>query len=317
MTPIVSIIIPTIGREGFLTAAIESAVIAARKVGIEGDSLEVIVIDDGEGGAAAEACKRVGTESRAQLRYVRSAKAPRGGAAAARNQGIRMATADAIYLLDDDDKFLPNRFETSLPLMRSGNFDVVLENALREYVDGSGRPAYVTGPEDPATNPFLMLISGNERSHVASGATAFTKEVFLRTGGYDETLHDGEDGEFLCSLALHGRVALVAGAPVTTISIHADNSSRPDRRAYWKNVKALARLHERMRGGTWPAEAAAVRDCICGKLDFALTQYRKLSPSYWSRLSGGAKALYYFPWDCMSINNAKSVVVWLVRRRES
>ena len=60
-------------------------------------------------------------------------------------RGLFRLGGDYIFLLDDDDQFLADRFHCSLSLLRSGQYDAVLERTLRVYADEAGLP-YETGP---------------------------------------------------------------------------------------------------------------------------------------------------------------------------
>ena len=140
--------------------------------------------------------------------------------------------------------------------------------------------------------------------------------MFLRLGGQDEKLRFGEDGEFLLRLGLFGRVAFLAGDPVAAYFFHSRNSSRAENLQYYQSVQSLSHFHRNTRGAK--AEARRfVRRVIAQKLDYVLTAYRRESPTYLSRLRGGTAALWFYPWDCLTWNNLKSVGVWLLKGRNA
>lgn len=276
-------------------------------------SVEVIVVDDGHDDPARDVCD--GAAARGMLvRYERSERGPGAGPAPCRNQGVRTARSEFVFLLDDDDTFLPRRFAASVPLLAEG-YDLVLEPSLRVHVAEPSREAFVTGPYGEWDDPLRFLIEGGPPSHVTPGATSFRKSTFVRAGGYDDALRYGEDGELLLRMCLHGRVALVGGEPVVRIAIHADNSTRPDRLELWQNIKALARFHRKVRSGPWRQPAQYTSKVLAGKLDYVLTQCRLQEPGYASRIRQGLLALRYFDWRCTTANNLKSIVVWLAWRR--
>src|SRR5262249_47537935 len=102
--------------------------------------------------------------------------------------------------------------------------------------------------------------------------------------------------------------------PVALVTIHGHNTSRPDRLRYWYIMKALRHLYRSLkRIGAWK-EVAVVRHCISGKLDFVLTRIRIEEDRYFERLKTGLKALYHFPVTCLTLNNLKSIYVFLVRK---
>lgn len=317
MTPLISVVIPTHKRPLFLDEALRS-VEAARLVAIiDSEQLEIVVVDDGHDDSTRMVCEARHREFPTVVRYQRSLKGPRAGPASCRNQGIRDARGVLIYLLDDDDAYLSNRFVKSVRLLTQENFDVVLEPSLRVFINDPTKPSYVTGPYGNPENAFNFLMTGGEKSHITPGASAFRKTVFDRAGGYDETLRYGEDGELLLRLCLVGRTVLVGGDPVVRIAIHNENSSRCDQLHVSQNIKALARLYQKMRAGSWPEETTFIRHALSGKLDFALTECRRVASNYPARIMAGARVLRAFDLRCTSFNNLKSVAVWLTKRAKS
>jgi len=100
----VSVVIPTYNRARLVPNAVRSVLAAAR------ESDEVIVIDDG----STDDTERALGKWRDRIRYVR---VPNGGAGAARNHGVRIATAPLVSFLDSDDEWLPDKLELQRMLM--------------------------------------------------------------------------------------------------------------------------------------------------------------------------------------------------------
>jgi glycosyltransferase involved in cell wall biosynthesis len=315
MMPRLSVIIPTFRRPAFLREALGSVENARATASLSPDEIEVVVIDDGHDHLVQDICEERSGEWSIPVRYQQSAQGPGAGPSRCRDQGIRAARGELIHLLDDDDTFLPPRFANSVRLLTTGGFDAVFEPSLRAFMDEPSRPSFITGPYGSHERPFEFLLSGGPRSHITPAATSFRKSIYERCGGYDEDLRYGEDGEFLLRLCLYGRVALVDGAPVATISIHGANTSRPANIAHWQNVKSLACLHRKLRNSRWPEEAALIRNALATKLDFALTECRRKAPTYRQRLLQGARALRYYDWRCLTVQNVKSIAVWVTKGR--
>ncbi len=102
--PLFSIVIPTYGRAELLELAVASVL----RQSIE--DFEVIVVDDGNSGLTARF-------SDPRCRIV--PRLVQGGAAAARNDGIRAAQGRFVTFLDDDDEFTPDRLAIALAGLRS------------------------------------------------------------------------------------------------------------------------------------------------------------------------------------------------------
>ena len=313
----VGVVIPTCKRNEFLRQALTSAVLAWESSGDETANICITVVDDGHQDSTRDLVNNAPRGLVTQIKYLRTPAGPMHGPAAARNHGIKNTRAKLIYFLDDDDQFLPNRFENSLPLLLNDKCDVVLESSLRKYVDEMTKSSFITGPERTDQAAFYYLLTGGERSHITPGATSFTKAIFNKTGEIDEELHYGEDGEFLLRLCLNGRVVLISAEPVVIYSIHGNNSSRAECLHYWQNIKSLSRLYKKMKNGNWAEQTEFIKCYTSAKLDYALTQYRRESVTYLARIKGGILAMRYFPFDCLTWNNFKSIVVWALKSRSS
>ena len=88
--PVVSVVVPTRGRAAYLEVTLDS--LLGQRAGIPH---EILVVDDGDGGATADAVR-----ARPGVRYI-----PHGegrGLNAARNTGLREAGAALIAFVDDD-----------------------------------------------------------------------------------------------------------------------------------------------------------------------------------------------------------------------
>ena len=106
MSPLVSIIIPTYDRWPMLCEAVES---------VRGQTcrdFELIVVDDGSEDGTSENLARYGPG----LRLLRQR---RGGAAAARNTGVRSSTGKYLAFLDSDDLWKAKKLETQVAFMES------------------------------------------------------------------------------------------------------------------------------------------------------------------------------------------------------
>jgi glycosyltransferase involved in cell wall biosynthesis len=313
--PEISVVIPTCNRPEFLRKAISSVAAAADAAGRPGLALEIVIADDGHSAASKSACEEMGATISYALIYLRTDAGPYKGPGGTRNQGVRAAKGQFVYLLDDDDQFLEGRFKRSLPLLRSGNFDAVFERTRREFSDGSGRKSYLHGPDgrvcgDPAQLLEYMLTVGKEGS-LSQAAVSFTKKVFESIGGVDESLRYAQDGEFLLRIGALTRVAMVGGEPVAIDFIHGHNHSRPQNLSYYNAINMLRVLYNRLKDFRAAPQRAVVRHALAGKLDLALTRCRVETDSYAERLLRGIQVLQHYPWSCLTRRNIKSIAVWL------
>jgi glycosyltransferase involved in cell wall biosynthesis len=103
--PAVSVIIPAYNRQDTIGEAVFSALGQTR-----GD-IEVIVVDDGSTDGT-EAVVRSIKDPR--VRFIRTGHV---GSVAARNEGFRRASGEAIALLDSDDVWMPRKLERQLEML--------------------------------------------------------------------------------------------------------------------------------------------------------------------------------------------------------
>jgi len=99
--PTISVIIPVYNREQYVAEAIRSVLAQTHP------ATEIWVIDDGSTDNSAAVIQAFGDT----VRYYRQ---PNGGAAAARNQGVELATGDFLAFLDSDDRWLPHKLALQL-----------------------------------------------------------------------------------------------------------------------------------------------------------------------------------------------------------
>lgn len=189
-----SVIIPVFNRQTAVARAVDSV--------LEQDvsDIEIIIVDDGSKPPIALPVKY---QSDDRIRLVAHAK--NGGAAAARNTGMRSARGAWIAFLDSDDRWLPGTLRPRL--------DTAIAAAEREanpllvYVAGfklirQGSPRFeVRHPA--ASRQVVDFASG---CWFSPGSTAlFLREPLLtRVGGQDERLRRFEDVDWFLRIAQAG-----------------------------------------------------------------------------------------------------------------
>lgn len=181
----VSVIIPCYNMAGFVREAVDSAL--AQTV----PAAEIIVVDDGSTeGDLAKTLKRYGDK-------VRVIRRENGGAAAARNTGIKAAIGDWIVCLDADDRLAPRYIERLV-----GRNDVV--SPLLETFGSGPVIRWPGGSKYPKLADFL------KDNQILCGSL-FRRKWWERVGGYDEAMRQGfEDWDFWTRVC-------AAGAEITVL----------------------------------------------------------------------------------------------------
>jgi len=190
--PTISAIVPTYNRAGVIAQAIDSILSQVPAPD------EVLVVDDGSTDDTASVLAQYGDK-------IRVLTQPNGGAAAARNHGIREARGDWLAFLDSDDIWFPGRIEIFLRDIDLLDKEVVLHAANLVFEDSQEEAFSAGGVDFPKgkaarlEEPFDVTIPGPFLS-----CSLMRTDAVRAVGGFDETLPIHEDVLLFRLLALQG-----------------------------------------------------------------------------------------------------------------
>jgi glycosyltransferase involved in cell wall biosynthesis len=202
--PLVSVVIPTYKRPGFLTEGLDSVFAQTFT------DFEVIVVEDGS------------REARPVLEpygnRVRYHWQPNQGVSVARNTGARLARGSWLAFLDDDDLWLPGKLAAQLALTkREPALGIVhtdryiLENGkLRRTLRAERGERLPSG----WVNRELFF-----ENFILTSSVLFRHELFERLGGFDPALSYGEDYKLWLRAAFECPIGFV-DEPLVTYRIH-------------------------------------------------------------------------------------------------
>ena len=198
--PLISVVIPVRNGAHFLPEAVASVIAQ------DYAKIEVIVVDDGSTDAIEAAVAALPI----QVRFLRQEN---GGAAAARNLGIRAASGDLIAFLDVDDLWPHHTLQTHVSwLARHPETDVVIGRAqlMEEAEDGTFQ--FVGSPAEG----FVYYI----------GSALYRRRAFERNGLFDPLLRFAEDTDWFTSA--EGNDLRIDRLDVITLHVrrHAANMTR-------------------------------------------------------------------------------------------
>ena len=183
MTPRISVILPVHNRADVLARAIQSVLDQSLA------AFELIVVDDGSTDGSAGVARSFGDE---RIKVIELGE-NRGGNAA-RNAGVRAATAPLIAFLDSDDTYLPEKLERVV-----GEFD---HRPDLELLVDSFVKVQPSGKRVTRTNPVI-------RDRETFRKALFTRQLWKATPSitvrrdamlafmFDETLRRLQDFDFL------------------------------------------------------------------------------------------------------------------------
>ena len=212
--PRVSVVIPVQNGERYLAAAIEGALAQTHA------PAQVIVVDDGSTDASAAIAASFAPRVRCLARPVS------GGGAAARNDGVALASGEYLAFLDADDLWPPQRLERLLAAFAQQPEADIVFGQVQEFRDGAA-------PDPPRAAPLAT-------------AALIARPAWDRVGG----LGDWAVGEFLDWLLRAREVGLhEITVPDTVLlrRLHESNHSTRRRAEFGEYARVLKASLDRRR----------------------------------------------------------------------
>jgi glycosyltransferase involved in cell wall biosynthesis len=219
----VSVILPVFNGETFIAEAIDSVL----RQGYE--PLEIIVIDDGSTDRTAEVVREYGDRVRYRLQI-------NAGPAAARNNGLGVATGDVLSFIDADDIWPEGKLASQL-----GRFQL---DPTLEAVIGRVQFSIMQQTPDGKTVfvPFRTPVLGANL-----GAGIYRRNVFEKLGHFDQTYRFCEDVDLFLRIREQGIPMVVMDAVTLIYRIHNSNMVREREERDVTFLKALKHSLDRRR----------------------------------------------------------------------
>jgi glycosyltransferase involved in cell wall biosynthesis len=231
IAPLVSVIIPTYNRVGYLPQAIESVLRQEHT----GPPHELIVIDDG----STDETRRV---LELYLSRVRCAYQDHAGLSAARNHGLRLARGEFVLFLDSDDFLLPDAL--------AGLLAQIVDRPDLGAVQGGWRTVDDRGEtlcdvELWHRLPRLDLRTWMMATPVFLGGFLCRRTWAERVGGFDTELAQVEDADFALRLAMLGCQCAWLRRVIVGYRQHSGNMTRDAREQVHAAQRVFTRVFER------------------------------------------------------------------------
>jgi glycosyltransferase involved in cell wall biosynthesis len=195
----ISVVIPAYNSAAFIADAITSIQKQSYPV------FEIIVIDDGSSDDTLAVVKSLpGT--------ILYHKQDNKGPAAARNQGIRLASGLWVAFLDADDQWTPDKIKKQLAILArfpelhliAGDMSEIAQDdtvLTASVLDKHGLlDGYLKDQGRPITNALGMLLSKN---FIPTGTVLVRKETLIAVGMFNEVIHFGEDLELWARISAY------------------------------------------------------------------------------------------------------------------
>lgn len=293
---LVSVVIPCFNRESTLARSIHSVLSQTHR------PHEVIVVDDGSTDRSLEVAEQFSDS-------VRVFSQPNAGAAAARNQGIRLAIGDWIAFLDSDDQWHPEKLELQLDcaqrfpeagLIFCDTQTLQGQNVLMDTRVGKGG---VRGFETKLDGDFKYF--DRLFPQMIRQSRVITSAVMVRRGLnellFPEHIWGSEDWALWLKLGCRYPFALVDRLLVT-MHQQGDNLSSRKGKLYRNDLKVLNDLLSDT--AVEPEE----RELIAGEI-----RARTLGALYYSLIDGDGKESRELlkQIDSTQVSKAKSIQYWI------
>lgn len=177
---LVTVVIPTYNRSRYILEAVNSAISQAYA------RLEVLVIDDGSTDDTAEKLQSLVRQGILRYEYQ-----PNRGRSSARNRGIDLASGEFVTFLDSDDLFEPGKIQVQAEFLTAHPEVGMVHGAYQKFNDagadlGMRKPSWLSGQSYPAILTRWSTLP-------ATPAVMVPRQILTDLGGFDESMHVGED----------------------------------------------------------------------------------------------------------------------------
>jgi glycosyltransferase involved in cell wall biosynthesis len=231
----ISVVIPHHNRSHL----IEQALASIRRQTLQPS--EILIVDDGSQPEHANALQQYSDRARIVLLE------KNGGAARARNAGVKEAHGEFVAFLDDDDEWFPERLELQWNILRADpSLQAVASAMTIRYQDGSEEPLVSHSPQ------IVTLQAALEGTPAMLQTLLIGTETIRRLAGFDPSFLVMEDWEFWIRFTAAGWRAHYLPQPLARL----ERSDRERLTRNWRRYVAMElkvvskhrELYERVRG---------------------------------------------------------------------
>lgn len=231
----VSVIIPTFRRIPMLRRALRGVLEQSSTP----DEVLVIVSDPDE---YDEIFRLDEVAKNNTVRVISCSKRLKGGEA--RNVGIKNASGEIIFFLDDDDHWLPNKIERHLAAhIANRRIGVVYSGAIVRHDSGKRKDTFAFGRPVPE-NVVTAMSEGSFALHTASAVSA-RKTCLDAVDGFDPELSSFQDWDLWLRMAMNEVKFYNIHEPLTIYTLHGGYSVSKDANT---RLHGLKQVHVKYRG---------------------------------------------------------------------
>lgn len=229
MMPYVSVLLPVLNSERYLSSCLES-------IFLQDFNFEIILVDNGSTDKTLEIASRFAAQE-SRLKIVHCAHR---GVANALNMGLSHCSSEFVARIDSDDRMLPGRLSSQAAAL-CVNSEIVLVSSQVQYINSDGASTGVSSyPEGFLEDSYAFGFM----NPIAHPAVMFRLSKVQEVGGYNSKFEGAEDLDLWIRLAATGKI-LALSQVLTQYRIHSHQISNQKnlytRELYFRlrNIKAL------------------------------------------------------------------------------
>lgn len=198
MSPSVSVIIAVHNNRPYLADAVDSILNQSLH------DIELIIINDGSTDGSTALLKSYADNDR----RIKLIEQENKGLTKSLNRAVKLANAEFIARMDDDDISLPHRLQRQLTYMQE-HPECVCCGCFAEYIDAKNRRLFCRTYPKRHEDIIQCQLSG-WGGFILHPSAMFRKSAFEQVHGYDESLQYAQDMDLWFRLAMVGKLANLA-----------------------------------------------------------------------------------------------------------
>jgi len=229
--PLVSVVIPCYNAVKTLEKTIASVLLEKYA------SYEIIIVDDGSTDGSSDIIRKYEDFDK----RIRGFRTKNGGVSSARNLGVRLAATNYIAFLDADDLFLGNSLsERMTELLTRDTPDLLGVFCPAVWVNLQGEALVQQKFFDYHFRDDRLYFLSTAESSFNPSSVIVKKKEFLKVGGFDETLKNGEDYELWHRMLRRGGYFKQVNTCNVAWVQHADSVVHSNLIAHYQGVNSVS-----------------------------------------------------------------------------
>lgn len=229
----ITIVIPVYNRADTIKATLASVADQTFR------PLKVVLVDNNSSDGSLGVLHKWQAENMADDFSVEVISESTPGASAARNAGLHRVDTPWTMFFDSDDIMLPRHVAKVMEVIeKHPDVDVVGNKMTHRFINGTQRHIGFINSDTTYNNIHQSIFS----TQLYCART----EVFLRAGGWDESLSMGDDVELGSRiLGLQPKIRTISGSPTVIVNESGDSISNSHNRTF-ALIKALRKIQARL-----------------------------------------------------------------------